>query len=194
MKELIAGRILKVMKDEEGNEVQRSPAEIMAEAILEGMEGKLVISRGEKSITYANPLYAVKLFQDYMLKSREQAIKRREAKNKKDGSSGGIRVVLLNPVADPLLRPGQKPPPLRLLGQDPSKPLPDATGTATDARVNRRHHRHGRQPIWERARPLRKVDKRSERSRKTALEGWAGRRKREARLRATRLSRALPDV
>ena len=28
---------------------------------------------------------------------------------------------------------GQKPRPLRLLGQDPSKPLPDATGTATDA-------------------------------------------------------------
>ena len=35
--------------------------------------------------------------------------------------------------ADPLLKPGQKPRPLRLLGQDPSKPLPDTSGTATDA-------------------------------------------------------------
>ena len=38
MKELIAGRIMKVMKDREGQEVQKSPAEIMADAILEGMQ------------------------------------------------------------------------------------------------------------------------------------------------------------
>jgi hypothetical protein len=60
-------------------------------------------------------------------------ITRREAKHKKDGSGGGIRVVLSNPIADPLVRPGQKPRPLRLLGQDPFKLLPDATGAATDA-------------------------------------------------------------
>jgi hypothetical protein len=47
---------------------------------------------------------------------------------------------------------------------------------------------------WEHECPLRNLDKRSERSRKNALEGWARRREREARLRATGLSRALPDA
>ena len=37
MRELIAGRILKVTRDQDGQEVQKSPAEIMADAILEGM-------------------------------------------------------------------------------------------------------------------------------------------------------------
>ena len=54
--------------------------------------------------------------------------------NRRVASGGtGIRVVLPNPIVDPLLKPGQQPRPLRLLGQDPSKPLPDATGSATDA-------------------------------------------------------------
>jgi hypothetical protein len=44
MKELITGRITKTLKDEEGKDVQRSAAEIMAEVILEGMLGHLVIS------------------------------------------------------------------------------------------------------------------------------------------------------
>jgi hypothetical protein len=118
--------------DEEGNAVQRSAAEIMCKVILEGMLGNLVISESEGSKTIANPLHAVKLYQDYMLKAKELAMKVAELKNKKQGTGGGIRVVLMNPVADPLLRPGQKPRPLRLLGQDPSTPLPDATGTATD--------------------------------------------------------------
>jgi len=134
MKELIAGRILKVMKDQEGQEVQKSPAEIMADAILEGMQGKLVVTTSRSgSVTYANPLYAVKLFHDYMVKSRELALKLRDAKKKDEGTGGGIRIVLPSVPADPLLKPGQKPRPLRLLGQDPSKPLPAATGTATDA-------------------------------------------------------------
>ena len=59
-----------------------------------------------------------------MLKAKELALKVAELKNKKQGAGGGIRIVLPNPVVDPLLRPGQPPRPLRLLGQDPSKPLP----------------------------------------------------------------------
>src|SRR6266571_6464474 len=68
-----------------------------------------------------------------MLKSRELALKTQDAKKKAKGTGGGIRIVLPSVPADPLLKPGQKPRPLRLLGQDPSTPLPDATGTATDA-------------------------------------------------------------
>ena len=105
MKEMMAGRILKIMKDEEGQEVQRSPAEIMADAILEGMQGKLVISTSRSgSVTYANPLYAVKLFQDYMLKAKELALRAREAKQKQKGTGGGIRIVLPSVPADPLLK------------------------------------------------------------------------------------------
>jgi len=68
-----------------------------------------------------------------MLKSRELALKLRDAKKKEKGTGGGIRIVLPSVPADPRLKPGQKPRPLRLLGQDPSKPLPDTTATATDA-------------------------------------------------------------
>jgi hypothetical protein len=131
MKELIAGRIMKTMKDEEGLETQRSPAEIMAEAILEGMEGKLVLSHNQYGDVIANPLHAVKLYQDYMLKAKELAIRKAELDKKQKGATGGIRIVLPSHVADPLLRPGQPPRPLRLLGQDPSKPLPGA-GTPDD--------------------------------------------------------------
>ena len=134
MREMIAGRILKVLKDQEGNETgeQKSVAEIMADVIFEAMEGKLILSSGKHGVTYVNPLHAVKLFHDYMLKARELSIRVRELKKEK-GSGGGIRIVLPSVPADPLLKPGQKPRPLRLLGQDPSKPLPDPTGTATDA-------------------------------------------------------------
>jgi hypothetical protein len=45
---------------------------------------------------------------------------------------------------------------------------------------------------WERECPLRNFDKRSQRSRRNALEGWALRREREARLRAAGLSGAYP--
>lgn len=133
MKELIAGRIMKVMKDRESKEVQKSPAEIMADAILEGMQGKLIISSSKHGVTYANPLHAVKLFQDYMLKAKELQLRVEELRKKEKGTGGGIRIVLPSVLADPLLKPGQKPRPLRLLGQDPSKPLSDATGTAADA-------------------------------------------------------------
>jgi len=94
MKELIAGRVMKTLKDQEGKEIQRSAAEIMAEIILEGMEGKLIISQGEKSITYANPLHAVKLYQDYMLKAKEMWLRAAELKKNEKRSGGGIRVVL----------------------------------------------------------------------------------------------------
>ena len=133
MKELIAGRLRKIMKDEEGKEVPRSAAEIMVDLIFDGMQGKLILRADNKGITYANPLHALKLFHDYMLKSRELAIKRADAKKKAKGTGGGIRIVLPSVPADPLLKPGQQPRPLRLLGQDPSTPLPDATGTATTA-------------------------------------------------------------
>ena len=46
-----------------------------------------------------NPLAFVKILHDYMLKSRERAIKRREAKIKQERTGGGIRVVLLRPTS-----------------------------------------------------------------------------------------------
>jgi hypothetical protein len=55
MKELTAGRIMKNLKDEEGKEVQKSAAEIMADAILDGMEGKLVLSHNQHGDVIANP-------------------------------------------------------------------------------------------------------------------------------------------
>jgi hypothetical protein len=86
----------------------------------------------------ANPLHAVKLYQDYMLKAKELAIRKAELDKKQKGATGGIRIVLPSHVADPLLRPGQPPRPLRLLGQDPSKPLPGA-GTPDDNQPLARH-------------------------------------------------------
>jgi hypothetical protein len=65
MKELIAGRITQTMEDEKGQAVQRSAAEVMCDVIFEGMLGNLVISESsEGSRTIANPLHAVKLYQD----------------------------------------------------------------------------------------------------------------------------------
>jgi hypothetical protein len=94
------------------------------------MQGKLIISQTDKGVTYANPLHAVKLYQDYMLKAKELAIRVAERQKEEKRGTGGIRIILPSPVADPLLRPGQPPRGLRLLGQDPSKPLPDTTQPA----------------------------------------------------------------
>jgi hypothetical protein len=47
----------------------------MADAILDGMEGKLILTRtAEGGVTIANPLNAVKLYQDYMLRAKELAL------------------------------------------------------------------------------------------------------------------------
>jgi len=91
MVEIIAGRILKNSKDQNGKEIQRSAAEIMADAIFEGMEGKLILRQDEKGTTYANPLHAVKLYHDYILKARELALKKAELAKKEKGATGGIR-------------------------------------------------------------------------------------------------------
>src|SRR5207245_6658325 len=61
------------------------------------------------------------------------AIRAQEAKKTQAGTGGGIRIVLPSVPVDPLLRPGQPSRPLRLLGQDPSKPLPDTAGPPTKA-------------------------------------------------------------
>jgi hypothetical protein len=82
-----------------------------------------VLRQGKYGVTIANPLHAVKLFHDYMLKAEELAIKIAELKKEEKGSGGGIRIVLPSPIVDPLLRPGEPSQPLRLLGQDPSNPL-----------------------------------------------------------------------
>ena len=44
-----------------------------------------------------SPAIFLKALHDYMLKSRELAIKRADAKKKEKGTGGGIRVVLPNP-------------------------------------------------------------------------------------------------
>ena len=39
-------------------------------------QGELVLRSDEKGVTYANPLHAVKLYQDHMLKAKELALRR----------------------------------------------------------------------------------------------------------------------
>ena len=86
-------------------------SEIMVDLIFDGLEGKVVLAEsigrnGVMSRSYVSPLAFVKLLHAYMSKSREQTIKRREAKIKQERTGGGIRVVLLRPTADPLVKPG----------------------------------------------------------------------------------------
>ena len=125
MKELIAGRIT---KDD------RPISELMIELFFDGLAGKVVLSEVEsinrKGFTtvhrqFVSPAVFLKALHDYMLKSRELALKTEDAKKKEKGTGGGIRIVLPSVPADPLLKPGQKPRPLRLLGQDPAEPPRD---------------------------------------------------------------------
>ena len=84
MRELIAGRL---EKDD------RPVSEIMVDLIFDGLEGKVVLAEsigrnGVMSRSYVSPLAFVKLLHAYMLKSREQTIKRREAKIKQERAAG----------------------------------------------------------------------------------------------------------
>ena len=99
---------------------------------MDGLDGKVYQERigADGSITKISVSQAVfaKMVLDRL--EHEEALEAEKAKEKGPGG-GGIRVVLPSVPADPLLRPGQKPRPLRLLGQDPDGPLSDTTGTAT---------------------------------------------------------------
>jgi hypothetical protein len=127
MKELIAGRIRK-----DGRPV----SEVLLELFFEGLAGNVILAettsgKGSVTLHYVSPAIFLKILLDYMLKSRELAFKIRDAKTKEKGTGGGIRIVLPSVPADPLVKPGQNPRPLRLLGQDPSKPF---LGDAPDAK------------------------------------------------------------
>ncbi len=68
-------------------------SEIMVDLIFDGLEGKVVLAEsigrnGVMSRSYVSPLPFVKLLHAYMLKSREQTIKRREAKIKQERAAG----------------------------------------------------------------------------------------------------------
>ena len=121
LKELMEGRLLADGK---------TAAEILVEALLEGMQGKAAVVSDKHGRTTISPLGFIQTYMDYV--SKHEALEAANAKEKGTGG-GGIRIVLPNPVVDPLLKPGQQPRPLRLLGQDPSKPLPETTGTTTEA-------------------------------------------------------------
>ena len=80
-----------------------------------------------------SPAIFLKLFQDWAGDERDRKIKRELLKKKEKGATGGIRVVLPSVPVDPLLRPGQPRRGLRLLGQDPSKPIePRGAPSATE--------------------------------------------------------------
>jgi hypothetical protein len=66
MKELISGRITR-----DGQPV----ATIMVDLFFQGMSGGVVLRRNAKTTTYVSPAAFLKLFLDYMLKIREQALK-----------------------------------------------------------------------------------------------------------------------
>jgi hypothetical protein len=85
MKELFSGRITR-----DGQPV----ATIMVDLFFQGMQGRVVLRRNVKTTTYVSPVSFLKLFLDYMLKIREQALKARAAKQNSKGSGGGIRIVL----------------------------------------------------------------------------------------------------
>jgi len=109
----------------------------MIDLFFEGLEGNVVLAettseKGSVTRHYASPVVFLKILHDYMLKSRELALKIRDAKKQSHGTGGGIRIVLPSVPTDPLLRPGQQPRGFRLLGQNPDKTLPDATGTETN--------------------------------------------------------------
>jgi hypothetical protein len=97
----------------------------VAKLIMDGLDGKAYQERigPDGSITKISVSQAVfaKLLFDRM--EHEDALEAAQAKEKGTGG-GGIRIVLPSVPADPLLKPGQTPRPLRILGQDPSKPLP----------------------------------------------------------------------
>jgi hypothetical protein len=109
----------------------------LAQLIVDGLAAKVCQGRiaPDGSITKVgvSPAVFAKMLLDRL--EHEEALEAVKAKEKGTGG-GGIRIVLPNPVVDPLLRPGQEPRPLRLLGQDPSKPLPHATGTSTKQPVS----------------------------------------------------------
>src|SRR5262249_36845677 len=119
MRGLIAGE----MKERIGDE--KDPVaigQIIAQLYFDGLQGKVKIWQGDKQFE-VSPAIFLKLFQDWAGDERDRKLKRDELKKKEKGATGGIRVVLPSPIVDPLLRPGQPPRPLRLMGQDPSKPL-----------------------------------------------------------------------
>lgn len=60
MLEIIAGRIEKALENEKGAEVNKTAAEVMADAIFDGMAGQLVLRSDKHGTTIANPLHAVK--------------------------------------------------------------------------------------------------------------------------------------
>jgi hypothetical protein len=103
MKKLIAGRLT-----QDGRPI----ATIMVDLFFQGLQGGVVLRRNAKTTTYVSPAAFLKLFLDYMLKIREQALKAKAAKINSKGSSGGIRVVLLNPHRHqlPSRQPAASPP------------------------------------------------------------------------------------
>ena len=56
MLEIIAGRIEKALENEKGEEVNKTAADVMADAIFDGMAGQLVLRSDKHGTTIANPL------------------------------------------------------------------------------------------------------------------------------------------
>jgi hypothetical protein len=94
MLEIIAGRIEKALENEKGEEVNKTAAEVMADAIFDGMAGQLVLRSDKHGTTIANPLHAVKLYHDFMWKAKELKLRKAELKKNQTGTGGGIRIVL----------------------------------------------------------------------------------------------------
>jgi len=97
LKELMEGRLLADGK---------TAAEILVEALLEGMQGKAAVVSDKHGRTTISPLGFIQTYMDYV--SKHEALEAANAKEKGTGG-GGIRIVLPNPVVDPLLKPGQTP-------------------------------------------------------------------------------------
>ncbi len=122
MAHLIAGYI---RRDE------RPVSESMAELFFDGLEGKVVATETEIPTkggdvivkrTYVAPDVLIRMLHNYMLRTRELRLKKRAIdlkENPNKGQGKGIRIVLPSIPADPLLKPGEPPRPLRLLGQNP---------------------------------------------------------------------------
>jgi len=104
MKELIAGRIRALIKDEDGKDREVLISRILVQLYFDGMQGKVILRQRGKSTTYVSPAIFLKSFQEFVLKDMELRLKRKASRAQRKGTGRGIQVVVLNGAGQPANR------------------------------------------------------------------------------------------